>query len=256
MSRDRPRGPRGVHPRAVDRGRRPRRRGALRHEDRPVVLRQGSLLAASFHPELVGETELHDTSSPSRGRCDVRSFEVGDDQAEEGRERRQALQPVREAPAAVEVAAKEGGGDPTANMTLASASRRRRRPRSERQHRSRDQAGERRRRERARYEEVTLRRLRARRDRSVRRGTHGQPQPDGAGRATRVHAQRRQPRRDGLDGVDVHAQGRDRRGEGRGARRGALVRARDRGRRRGPERRRAHGRSSPTRRRSARSETR
>ena len=30
-----------------------------RHEGRPVVLRQGTLLAASFHPELVGETALH-----------------------------------------------------------------------------------------------------------------------------------------------------------------------------------------------------
>ena len=30
-----------------------------RLEDRPVVLRQGSLLAASFHPELVGESALH-----------------------------------------------------------------------------------------------------------------------------------------------------------------------------------------------------
>jgi pyridoxal 5'-phosphate synthase pdxT subunit len=29
------------------------------HEERPVVLRQGNLLAASFHPELVGETGLH-----------------------------------------------------------------------------------------------------------------------------------------------------------------------------------------------------
>jgi 5'-phosphate synthase pdxT subunit len=28
-------------------------------EDRPVVLEQGNLLAASFHPELVGETGLH-----------------------------------------------------------------------------------------------------------------------------------------------------------------------------------------------------
>ena len=30
------------------------------YEDRPVVLEQGSLLAASFHPELVGETALHE----------------------------------------------------------------------------------------------------------------------------------------------------------------------------------------------------
>ena len=29
------------------------------HEGRPVVLEQGNLLAASFHPELVGETGLH-----------------------------------------------------------------------------------------------------------------------------------------------------------------------------------------------------
>jgi len=31
------------------------------HEGRPVVLRQGRLLAASFHPELVGETALHES---------------------------------------------------------------------------------------------------------------------------------------------------------------------------------------------------
>jgi 5'-phosphate synthase pdxT subunit len=30
------------------------------HEGRPVVLQQGNLLAASFHPELVGETALHE----------------------------------------------------------------------------------------------------------------------------------------------------------------------------------------------------
>jgi 5'-phosphate synthase pdxT subunit len=31
-----------------------------RYEDRPVVLQQGNLLAASFHPELVGEAALHE----------------------------------------------------------------------------------------------------------------------------------------------------------------------------------------------------
>lgn len=30
------------------------------HEGHPVVVEQGSLLAASFHPELVGETRLHE----------------------------------------------------------------------------------------------------------------------------------------------------------------------------------------------------
>lgn len=31
-----------------------------RHEGAPVVLEQGSLVVASFHPELVGETRLHE----------------------------------------------------------------------------------------------------------------------------------------------------------------------------------------------------
>jgi 5'-phosphate synthase pdxT subunit len=31
-----------------------------RHEDAPVVLEQGNLVLASFHPELVGETRLHE----------------------------------------------------------------------------------------------------------------------------------------------------------------------------------------------------
>jgi 5'-phosphate synthase pdxT subunit len=30
------------------------------HEGRPVVLEQGRLVVASFHPELVGETRLHE----------------------------------------------------------------------------------------------------------------------------------------------------------------------------------------------------
>jgi 5'-phosphate synthase pdxT subunit len=30
-----------------------------RYEGRPVVLEQGKLVVASFHPELVGETRLH-----------------------------------------------------------------------------------------------------------------------------------------------------------------------------------------------------
>lgn len=30
-----------------------------RHEDRPVLLRRGNLLAASFHPEIVGEDAVH-----------------------------------------------------------------------------------------------------------------------------------------------------------------------------------------------------
>jgi 5'-phosphate synthase pdxT subunit len=38
----------------------PQVRVLAEHEGHPVVLEQGNLLVASFHPELVGETGLHD----------------------------------------------------------------------------------------------------------------------------------------------------------------------------------------------------
>ncbi|MCI0634131.1 MAG: pyridoxal 5'-phosphate synthase glutaminase subunit PdxT [Actinobacteria bacterium] len=38
----------------------PEVRVLARHEDAPVVLEQGKLVVASFHPELVGETRLHE----------------------------------------------------------------------------------------------------------------------------------------------------------------------------------------------------
>jgi 5'-phosphate synthase pdxT subunit len=45
-------------PRVEDLG--PSVRVLAEHEGHPVVLEQGNLLVASFHPELVGETGLHD----------------------------------------------------------------------------------------------------------------------------------------------------------------------------------------------------
>ena len=45
-------------PRVEDLG--PDVRVLAEHEGRPVVLEQGSVLVASFHPELVGETALHE----------------------------------------------------------------------------------------------------------------------------------------------------------------------------------------------------
>ena len=45
-------------PRVEDLG--PDVRVLAEHEGHPVVLEQGNLLVASFHPELVGETGLHD----------------------------------------------------------------------------------------------------------------------------------------------------------------------------------------------------
>ena len=57
--------PRGLHPRAVGRaGRRRRSRcwagsPTARPPDRIVAVRQGNLLATSFHPELTGDLRLH-----------------------------------------------------------------------------------------------------------------------------------------------------------------------------------------------------
>jgi 5'-phosphate synthase pdxT subunit len=34
--------------------------GADSASDRPVVVRQGSVLASAFHPELTGDTRLHE----------------------------------------------------------------------------------------------------------------------------------------------------------------------------------------------------
>ncbi len=53
---------RGVFIRAPIVARRRRRTSAYSpaHEGAPVVLEQGNLVVASFHPELVGETRLHE----------------------------------------------------------------------------------------------------------------------------------------------------------------------------------------------------
>ncbi len=52
--------PRHVHPRAVGRRARRGRDGARRVDGHPVAVRQGSVIALSFHPELAGETRLHE----------------------------------------------------------------------------------------------------------------------------------------------------------------------------------------------------
>ena len=57
--------PRGVHPRAVGRAGRPTSVEVLGRvtggpaADRIVAVRQGNLLATSFHPELTGDLRLH-----------------------------------------------------------------------------------------------------------------------------------------------------------------------------------------------------
>ena len=77
----------------------------------PVFVRQGNVVATSFHPELTDDARLHRCSliDPGSRSADVRAFEVVDHQAQEGRQGRQARQAVRQAGAAIEIAAREGG---------------------------------------------------------------------------------------------------------------------------------------------------
>ncbi len=51
-------------------------------DGRPVLCRQGAVLAAAFHPELSDDLRLHRFFL--EGEADVRTFQVGDDQAPEG----------------------------------------------------------------------------------------------------------------------------------------------------------------------------
>ena len=110
---------------------------------------------------------------------------------------------------AIEVAAREGGGDLAANMTLASAVEKAKSAsvpgdnidRAIKRGSGADADG-------ARYEEITYEGYAPGGHRPVRRGADGQSQSHGPRRPARVHAKQRQPRRDRVDGVDVHAQGR------------------------------------------------
>ena len=56
---------------------------------RPVLCREGSTLVAAFHPELSGDRRLH--------QLFLESFQVGNDQAQEGGRRQEARQALREA---------------------------------------------------------------------------------------------------------------------------------------------------------------
>ena len=51
---------RRLHPRAVDRGRRPEVEVLAELDGHPVLARQGRFLVASFHPELTDDTRLHE----------------------------------------------------------------------------------------------------------------------------------------------------------------------------------------------------
>ena len=88
------------------RGARPRRRGGPA-AGRIVAVRQGSLMATSFHPEVGGDGRIHRlfvdlVDDPSARRSDrrgthVRPLQMGDHQAQEGRRRRPPRQDVRQA---------------------------------------------------------------------------------------------------------------------------------------------------------------
>ena len=109
---------RGLHPGAVGGGGRRRTSrssagssgGAA--DGKIVAVRQGNLVATSFHPELTGDRRVHALfvdivrrhlaeqcrrAPGTRGASHERPFQVGDDEAQEGRHRRQARQALRQA---------------------------------------------------------------------------------------------------------------------------------------------------------------
>ena len=127
-------GARRLHPRAVDRARRRRRRGARRRSTAgPVVAaRQGDLWSAAFHPELVGRRPAPRAGSSS-GRASLRAGQARGRRACPGTVKWATIKRKKGATdakrgklfsklsRAIIVAAKEGGGDPEANTTLATA---------------------------------------------------------------------------------------------------------------------------------------
>ena len=70
---------------------------------RIVAVRQGTLLATSFHPELTGDLRVHELfdwsigAGTSEDTAHVRPLQVGDHQAQEGGHRRPARQALRQA---------------------------------------------------------------------------------------------------------------------------------------------------------------
>ena len=224
----RPPGPRRVHPGAVDRGRRRRRPGARRARGPPG--RAASRGTCSWRPSIPScRRDRAPRVLPFLPKVgsDVRSFQVGDDQAEEGRDRRQALEACSRSSSARSRSRRgRAAATPTANTTLASAVEKAKALlRPERQHRAGDQARDRRDAEGARYEEITyegyapggvalfVEALTDNRNRTAQEVRHA---------FTRNGGNLGEP---GVDGVDVRAQGRDRGGEGGGARGRAHARA-------------------------------
>ena len=92
--------PRRVHPRPDRRASRRRRRGTCLRRWQPGAVVSASVLVSSFHPELCADDRLHRDCSWVRAE-QARStmsgpFEMGDDQAQEGRCRQGAGQAVRQ----------------------------------------------------------------------------------------------------------------------------------------------------------------
>ena len=81
-------------------------RGAGPAAGRIVAVRQGDLLATSFHPEVTGDARVHQLfvemvrqhiATQNQRERHERPLQVGDHQAQEGGDRRQARQAVRQA---------------------------------------------------------------------------------------------------------------------------------------------------------------
>ena len=180
-------------------------------DDHPVLCRQGRVLVSSFHPELTDDRAAAPAASSSDGRKgpDVRPFQVGHDQAQEGRGgqgKRGKLfaKLIRQ----VEVAAREGGGDPDTNPTLRTMFQKARDasvPLDTIERAIKRGTGEL---EGVTYEQITYEGYAPGRRRRAHRGAHRQPQPHRRRHAQPVHQARRLDGRARRGGVAVRAQGR------------------------------------------------
>ena len=104
---------------------------------RIVAVRQGPLLATSFHPEVGGDVRIHRyfvdqiVHARRKEQLNVRPLQVGDDQAQEGRHRLPARQDVRQAGQEHRGRRADGRRRPRrATRRCTTPSRRRRSPRS------------------------------------------------------------------------------------------------------------------------------
>ncbi len=197
--------PRRLHPGPVRRAGRARRRGAGHRRRAPRPLPPGSGDGRRLPPGALARPPP--PRSLPRGSCDVRSFQVGNHQAQEGGRRRRPRQALRQADPPGGGGGARGGRRPRHEPDAAhDVPEGPRRLGAARHDRAGHQAGHRRSRGRG-LRADHLRGLRPRRRGRPHRRPHRQPQPHRRRDAQHVHQVRRVDGRARRGGLAVRAQG-------------------------------------------------